>query len=164
MKKTLSSLLIIILLSACSSGKTEDDSQDIEIDPFAYNSIENPGTIHTLDNFISLGWKKSKSFPVDALNKEGVLITPDAIEIWYGFFNRKDIEIRFYPNHALTLTSGVMSAENAVGRAVNSNAKGGIITSKNNRVSYNSYVVSGNTVILCQDVLSYCKDLTSKLK
>ena len=48
-------------------------------------------------------------------------------------------------------------------RAVNANSKGGIITSTNNRVSYQSYVVAGNAVILCQDLLNNCVDLASKL-
>ena len=155
-------MLIVVLLSGCSSGTSEEDLE--EIDPLAYYSIQNPETTHTIEDFLNVGWKKSKTFPVDTLDKEGELITPDALEIWYGFFNRKDIEVRFYSTHEFATTSGATSAENAVGRAVNSNAKGGIITSKNNRVSYNSYVVSGNTVTLCQDVLSYCMDLTSQLK
>ena len=61
-------------------------------------------------------------------------------------------------------TAGKDSAENAVSRAVNANAGGGIITSTNNRVSYQSYVVSGSTVILCQDLLPECILLSEKLE
>ena len=163
MKKVLFTAIVILILSACSTNDLEK-IQEPEIDPFTYSFTEKPDAEFTLEDFINLGWKKSKSFPIDVVDKNGESITPDATEIWYGFFNRKDIEIRFYPTHELALSSGVQSAENAVGRAVNSNSKGGIITSKNNRVSYKSYLVSGNTVILCQDVLSYCRDLTSNSK
>ena len=123
-----------------------------------------------IDNKKNGGWihisqlKQSKSFITDALDKEGNLLTPDAIEIWYGFYNKKDIEIRFYTDHSKANTSGIESAEAAVGRAVNANSKGGIITSTNNRVSYQSYVVAGNAVILCQDLLNNCKDLADKLE
>ena len=89
---------------------------------------------------------------------------PNATEIWYGFYKRKDIEIRFYENYMQSSVAGKESAENAVSRAVNANAGGGIITSTNNRVSYQSYVVSGNAVILCQDLLPDCILLSEKLK
>ena len=157
------SIFIIIISTTCSTNDLEK-TQEPELDPFRYSFIEKPNAEFILEDFINLGWKKSKSFPIDAVDKNGDPITPDATEIWYGFFNRKDIEIRFYATHELALSSGVQSAENAVGRAVNSNSKGGIITSKNNRVSYKSYLVSGNTVILCQDILSNCRDITSNSK
>ena len=163
MKKILFTAIVILILSACSTNDLEK-IQKPEIDPFTYSFTEKPDAEFILEDFINLGWKKSKSFPIDAVDKNGDPITPDATEIWYGFFNRKDIEIRFYATHELALSSGVQSAENAVGRAVNSNSKGGIITSKNNRVSYKSYLVSGNTVILCQDILSNCRDITSNSK
>ena len=84
---------------------------------------------------------------------------------------QRDQQKQVLPDYRAQRTAGLRNAKdkvktgtNAVGRAVNSNSKGGIITSKNNRVSYKSYLVSGNTVILCQDVLSYCRDLTSNSK
>ena len=117
-----------------------------------------------VDDFVDAGWKKSKEFITDAKNENGDLLTPEAKEIWYGFFKRKDIEIRFYENHSMSSTFGKESAEKAISRAVNANAGGGIITSTNNRVSYQSYVVSGNTVILCQDLLPDCILLSEKLE
>ncbi len=147
-----------IILIACN-GENELKEKENPIAETMVNSshlITRNTETFTTDSFIKAGWKKSKQYDTETV--------PNATEIWYGFYNRKDIEIRFYPTHELALSSGVQSAENAVGRAVNSNSKGGIITSKNNRVSYKSYLVSGNTVILCQDVLSYCRDLTSNSK
>lgn len=161
--KKLPLLLFVFLLISCGTSK-ETIQKDAVQDEFAYSYVANKEKKFNVDQFVVAGWKKSKFFVTDALDKDGNMITPDAIEIWYGFYNKKDIEIRFYEDHDVALRSGVQSAENAVGRAVNANSKGGIITSTNNRVSYQSYVVAGNTVILCQDLLNNCKELSDKLK
>ena len=155
---------LVFFIIGCSSNQEVDENEflDSEVE-FRYSHVQNPDSLYSLDDFLNAGWKKSKSFIVDGVDKEGNKITPDALEIWYGFFNRKDIEIRFYSDHSVALDSGVKSAETAVKRAVNANSKGGIITSTNNRVSYQSYVVAGNAVILCQDLLNNCVDLASKL-
>ena len=156
--------LFMIFLFACG-GNSDGETQPIKnSEELGYYTIQSPNQIFQVDDFVNAGWKKSKSFITDALDKEGNMVTPNAIEIWYGFFNKKDIEIRFYTDHQDALGPGVMSAEKAVGRAVNANSKGGIITSTNNRVSYQSYVVTGNTVILCQDLLNNCLMLANNLK
>ncbi len=155
-------ITIIIFILACSSSeefKTEENSNAL-----SKSHINNIDKIFNVDDFVEAGWKKSKEFITDAKDNEGNLITPNATEIWYGFYKRKDIEIRFYENYMQSSVAGKESAENAVSRAVNANAGGGIITSTNNRVSYQSYVVSGNTVILCQDLLPDCILLSEKLK
>ena len=155
-------ITIIFFIIACSSGeelKTVENADSISRSHF--NNVDKNFNVN---DFVDAGWKKSKEFIIDAKNENGDLITPEAKEIWYGFFKRKDIEIRFYENHSVSSTFGKESAEKAISRAVNANAGGGIITSTNNRVSYQSYVVSGNTVILCQDLLPDCILLSEKLK
>ena len=144
---------IILFILACSSGE--------EVNP-----VENADSLSKshVNDFVDAGWKKSKEFITDAKNENGDLLTPEAKEIWYGFFKRKDIEIRFYENHSMSSTFGKESAEKAISRAQNANTGGGIIVSTNNRVSYQSYVVSGNTVILCQDFLPDCILLSEKLE
>lgn len=149
---------------SCGSSEISKDKTTSTSDEFSYFLITKEDEYFNVESFINAGWKKSKSFITDATDKEGNLLTPDAEEIWYGFYNQKDIEIRFYIDHSKAATSGVESAETAVGRAVNANSKGGIITSTNNRVSYQSYVVAGNAVILCQDLLNNCKNLADKLE
>ncbi len=156
-------ILSLIFLS-CASGDISKDKTSTSSDEFSYFFITKEDKYFDVESFVNAGWKKSKSFMTDALDKEGKLLTPDAKEIWYGFYNKKDIEIRFYGDHSKATTSGAKSAETAVGRAVNANSKGGIITSTNNRVSYQSYVIAGNSVILCQDLLNNCKDLADKLE
>ena len=152
-----------LIFLSCFSGDILEDEMNASED-FSYFFITKENGYFNVDSFVNAGWKKSKSFITDALDKEGNLLTPDAMEIWYGFYNKKDIEIRFYTDHSKANTSGIESAEAAVGRAVNANSKGGIITSTNNRVSYQSYVVAGNAVILCQDLLNNCKNLADKLE
>ncbi len=153
-----------LVFFSCSSGNTSEDEVSLSSEEFSYFSITKEDKSFSVDDFVNAGWKKSKSFITDALDKEGKPLTPDAKEIWYGFYNRKDIEIRFYENHLKALSSGADSAETAVGRAVNANSKGGIITSTNNRVSYQSYVIAGNAVILCQDLINNCQDLADRLE
>ena len=155
-------ITIILFILACSSG--EEVNQEENADSLSKSHVNNFDKNFNVDDFVNAGWKKSKEFITDAKNENGDLLTPEAKEIWYGFFKRKDIEIRFYENHSMSSTFGKESAEKAISRAVNANAGGGIITSTNNRVSYQSYVVSGNTVILCQDLLPDCILLSEKLE
>ena len=155
-------IVAIFLLIACS-GEEELNAPE-SVDALSKSHSNNIDKVFIVDDFIEAGWKKSKEFVTDAVDDEGNLITPDAKEIWYGFYKRKDIEIRFYQDYKFSSTSGKQSAEKAISRAQNANTGGGIITSTNNRVSYQSYVVSGNTVILCQDFLPDCILLSEKLK
>ncbi len=165
MRKILFSFYIFsLVLLSCGSGDISEDETSTASEEFSYFLVTKKDGYFNVENFVNAGWKKSKSFVTDAVDKEGKLLTPDAKEIWYGFYNKKDIEIRFYEDHSKAASSGADSAETAVGRAVNANSKGGIITSTNNRVSYQSYVIAGNTVILCQDLLNNCKDLAGKLE
>ena len=164
MRKILLFYIFSLVLLSCSSGDISEDETSTASEEFSYFFITKEDGYFNVENFVNAGWKKSKSFITDALDKEGKLLTPDAKEIWYGFYNKKDIEIRFYEDHSKAMSSGADSAEAAVGRAVNANSKGGIITSTNNRVSYQSYVIAGNAVILCQDLLDNCRDLAGKLE
>ena len=163
-KISFSFYIFSLVLLSCGSGDIYEDETSTASEEFSYFLITKEDGYFNVENFVNAGWKKSKSFVTDAVDKEGKLLTPDAKEIWYGFYNKKDIEIRFYEDHSKAASSGADSAETAVGRAVNANSKGGIITSTNNRVSYQSYVIAGNTVILCQDLLNNCKDLAGKLE
>ena len=155
-------ITIIFLILACSNGEEVNPVENT--DSLSKSHVNNFDKNFSVNDFVDAGWKKSKEFVTDAKNKNGDLITPEAKEIWYGFFKRKDIEVRFYENHLISSTVGKESAEKAISRAQNANTGGGIITSTNNRVSYQSYVVSGNTVILCQDFLPDCILLSEKLE
>jgi hypothetical protein len=109
----------------------------------------------TVDDVAAAGWKKSKQFDATSV--------PSASEVWYGFFDRRDIEVRANASHADALGPGAQSAAEAIGRSPNSNIGGGIITSQGNRVQYHAYLVVGNLVLLCQQDVEVCLRLVEKM-
>lgn len=119
--------------------------------------------IENLDNF-----KLSKSYDVDGLrNATGAV---------YGFFgndpyNRRELEIRIYPNHATALDSGVDFADEATGpsailtssaqrwdegitqrRACRANTRGSHHTGRCDAAKYGDYIVFGNLIVLCEGI------------
>ena len=85
MKKILFLVLSFSPLTGCSP--TINNEEKI----FTSGEILNTESQFHLQAFKNLGWKPSKKFPKDSLQG-----SPD---VWYGFFNRKDIELRIYSNH-----------------------------------------------------------------
>jgi hypothetical protein len=151
----------LLLLSAVIIGCGSDDSApppaessgavDPELEAFP---VLLPDRLISFDDFISAGWKKSREYSVDTV--------PSATEIWYGFFNQKDIEIRFYPSHDAALGQGRESAETAIDRKLRQGGQDG----SSNRgagssgvTKYAAYVVAGNTVMLCELAVKTCTDL-----
>ena len=112
----------------------------------------------TFDDYVAAGWKKSKQFPTDTV--------PGSEDIWYGFFNQKDIEVRFYPSHEDAVTLG---AESAAGAIDQSFRKGGQLGSSNRGAGssavtkYKAYAVVGNTVMLCELDVETCQQLVDAL-
>ncbi len=104
----------------------------------------------TFDDYVAAGWKKSKQFPTDTV--------PGSEDIWYGFFNQKDIEVRVYENHQDALDFGVEPAEAAISK--NPGQTDYLIPVVNR---YPAYVVFGNLVMLCERQLATCEALTSEL-
>ena len=62
------------------------------------------------DEFIEAGWKERQVYDVATL--------PSALEARYGFFNRRDVEIRRYASHAVAIAAGAAAAEDALDRTV----------------------------------------------
>ncbi|MCH8115952.1 MAG: hypothetical protein IIB25_10775 [Chloroflexi bacterium] len=116
------------------------------------------GQTFTFDDYVAAGWKKSKQFPTDTV--------PESTDIWYGFFNRKDIEIRFYDSHEIASTSG---AENAAAAIDQSFREGGSIGASNRGAGssavtkYKAFAVVGNTVMLCELDVEACVALANAL-
>ena len=120
-------ITIILFILACSSG--EEVNQEENADSLPKSHVNNIDKNFTVDDLVDAGWKKSKEFITDAKNENGDLLTPEAKEIWYGFFKRKDIEIRFYENHSMSSTFGKESAEKAtIPNLVESERKGGALS------------------------------------
>ena len=97
-------ITIILFILACSSGEEVNPVENA--DSLSKSHVNNIDKNFNVDDFVDAWWKKSKEFITDAKNENGDLLTPKAKEIWYGFFKRKDIEIRFYENHSMSSTFG----------------------------------------------------------
>lgn len=110
-----------------------------------------PGSVFTVDDFIEAGWKKNKEWPLDTL--------PEATGAYFGFYNRKDIEIRVYPSHDVAMAAGRDSAETAIGTEKLSGRGAGF----SSVTLYGAYVIAGNTVMLCEISVTDCTDLLDQI-
>ena len=112
--------------------------------------ITNASGIYTMDDLVAVGFKKSKQFSTETV--------PAATDIWYGFFNQKDIEVRVYETHAAALEFGVDPAETAIDKGP---GQTDYLIPVVNR--YPAYAVVGNMVMLCERQLATCQDLIAEL-
>jgi len=110
-----------------------------------------PGHTFTVEDFVAAGWKKKKQYPTDTV--------PGASDIWYGFFEQKNIEIRFYLSHEAALTQGVETAKSEVKKPARTGGVryGGMLH------SYQAYLVTGNTVLMCEMEVAVCQRLVEDL-
>ena len=166
MKKILLTLSILSLfLFACGESSSGQSSNDNGI--VTSRIINDTGT-YTVAHFEEAGLKKPKAIKADAVDKKtGEPITPNAQEIYVGFFKSsmgpKDIELRIYSTHQDALDHGVPPAEKTISATVEA---GGAVKGAGTfaKSSYGAYVVSGNTVILCQVQIEVCDELSEGLK
>ena len=106
-----------------------------------------PSSTYTVDDFIDAGWKKNKEYELDTL--------PEATSAYFGFYNRKDIELRMYPSHEIAMAAGKESAETAI-KTEKLSGRGAGFSSV---TLYGAYVVAGNVVMLCEISVTDCTDL-----
>ena len=131
--------------------------------------VGNPNTgKSTLFNLFTGLNQKIGNFPgVTVDKKTGEPITPNAKEIHVGFFKStmgpKDIELRIYSSHQEALDFGVNPAEKTINAAVEA---GGAVKGAGTfaKSSYGAYIVSGNTIMLCQVQIEVCDELAEGLK
>jgi hypothetical protein len=154
-------LLLSVVIIGCGSDDTapppasSSGAADSELEVFP---VLLPERVISFDDFVSAGWKKSREYDVDTV--------PGATEIWYGFFDQKDIEIRFYASHDAALGQGRESAESAIDRKLR---QGGQVGASNRGAGstgvtkYGAYVVAGNTVMLCELDVKTCTDLVDAI-
>jgi|TARA_B100001964_G_scaffold85798_1_gene96808 hypothetical protein len=147
------SLLIIAIASACTDTDTESAEIPVEAptDAFTSPSIFHADRTFTIDSFMAAGWKKSKEYDTATV--------PESTEIWYGFFNQKDIEIRFYQSHESAMQHGVPLALESLKKDPGARI-GGVNTV---RTGYSAYAVVGNVVMMCELDLSSCETLINAL-
>tara|TARA_B110000196_G_scaffold129529_1_gene112278 strand:+ start:92 stop:574 length:483 start_codon:yes stop_codon:yes gene_type:complete len=150
---TLVSLMIIAVVSACTDTDIESAGISVEdaVDASTSPSIFHADQTFTTDSFIAAGWKKSKEYDTATV--------PESTEIWYGFFNQKDIEIRFYESHESALAHGAPLALESLKTDPGARI-GGVNTV---RTGYSAYAVVGNVVMMCELELSSCETLINDM-
>lgn len=143
-----------------------------------FQKIAQPDQVFTLEQLVAVGFKKSKTYNVEAL--EG------ATAAYYGFFgsdpyNRKEFEVRLYPSQQVALDSGVSFADESTGEDAvvledvqrwdvglaerrQCAGNGGHHSGKCDNAKYGDYVVRGNMILMCQgkdsnSALDNCKEL-----
>ena len=136
---------MLLSFAGCTSEKHPTVSGDL-VDADGLRLITRPDAMYTIDDLVAVGFKKNKQFEVDEV--------PGATDIWYGFFQQKDIEVRFYESHASALKLGVELAEVVI--AKKAGQRDFLIPVVN---LYPAYAVVGNTVMLCERQLSTCEAL-----
>ena len=75
-------------------------------------------------------------------------------QVWFGYYAKRDLEIRIYDSHEAALQLGVKPAR----EAINNNKV--IFNTSNKYSGYADYLVVGNVVMLCQRELASCLNLT----
>ena len=130
------------------------------------------GRSYTIDDVAAAGWTKSKQFPTETL--------PQASEIWYGFFEGKDIEVRVYASEEDALEHGAGPAQDAVDRGERTFGENrallrllyadGMWTSgelsdmqSSLKTRYAAYLVVDNLVMLCETDLGACENLAGRM-
>ena len=171
--KIILNLMCLTLFIGCSSSGNDQNIQD-DIFDGTYDNI-----IFSKTSFDGLEFKFSKEYDVSEL--------PDALEAHYGFFQRREFEIRFYPSNQIAKSSGIFFAEEATGEdaiikksdaswkeGIKDRMTSGAFGNKKNTPKYMDYVILGNMIVLCPieissseigatEPLDNCRLLLSKL-
>ena len=171
--KIILNLMCLTLFIGCSSSGNDQNIQD-DIFDGTYDNI-----VFSKTSFDGLEFKFSKEYDVSEL--------PDALEAHYGFFQRREFEIRFYPSNDIAKSSGIFFAEEATGEdaiikksdaswkeGIKDRMTSGAFGNKKNTPKYMDYVILGNMIVLCPieissseigatEPLDNCKMLLSRL-
>jgi len=164
----LSGVVAVLLVAGCGSPEEtptpaagtagEAPTATVERAAGDLSVIVRPDRVYTIDDVVAAGWKKSKQFSTETV--------PQSTDIWYGFFSRKDIEVRVYASHADALEHGVAPAEEAVARIGQQGGGGGaglLDFGGASIAKYQAYAVAGNLVMLCETELAVCEGLIEQM-
>ena len=147
--------LTLGILIAC--GGQNSTSEDPSAKEGGTSSILLSDRNFTPDSFVQAGWKKSKQYDTATV--------PESTEIWYGFFNQKDIEIRFYETHEAAIELGIPAATSSIEGAVKRSKGGKLLDfSGGSFTGYADYVVAGNAVLLCEFDRTRCDQLIANIE
>lgn len=149
-------VMAAVLLASCGSsdGGTAGSATDAAVVEEEPVLMLQPGGVFTVDDVAAAGWKKSKELSHETL--------PDALGVWYGFYNQRDVEVWIYASHDLAISSGAGPADKATGRGKPAPfAVGGISAT---RTSYGAYGIVGNLVLLCEVKIDDCEGLLNGIE
>ena len=147
-----------ILAASCGSATQTDQSGsgDTAVDELAVVTIGDspdlrahtrPSSSFTPEDFINAGWKQNKEYDVATL--------PEATAALFGFFNRRDIELRFYTDRNAAMGAGREAAE----VAIDTNKLSGRGAGFSAVTLYGAYLIAGNVVMLCEISVDDCTAL-----
>ena len=144
----------VLIACGCQNSTSEDPSAKEGV---GTSSILLSDRNFTPDAFVKAGWKKSKQYDTTTV--------PESTEIWYGFFNQKDIEIRFYETHEAAIELGIPAATSSIEGAVKRSKGGKLLDfSGGSFTGYADYLVVGNTVLLCEFDRTRCDQLIANIE
>ena len=149
-------LTVLLLAFGCGTGDGGDGNGD-EVGSVSETAVTaigdrpeisawtRPNSGMSYEEFVAAGWKQRQVYDVDTL--------PSALEARYGFFNRRDVEIRRYATHEDAMVEGAKSAEEAIERTVHDGS------GFRSRRVYGGYLVAGNLVMMCEVSTDDCLNL-----
>ena len=149
MRSTLIFMLSILIIS-CSTVESSENEKLEDSGEIVTSKIIEDNNIYNIDDLINAGWKKNKQFD----NSE----FPDTNGIWYGFFQKRDIEVWIYDSHDDAKNFGVPYAEESIQKRP---GQTDYMIPRVNR--YHAYVIFGNMLLLCEDQVSDCQKLIDQL-
>lgn len=149
-------VIVFAFVSVCC-GSDMAVQEESPLEHTAAGMVVRGNDMLTTDSFVKAGWKKSKQYDTDTV--------PQSTEIWYGFYQQKDIEIRFYNNHQDAVEFGIPAAESSIEGAVKRSRGGKLLDISGGSFSgYADYIVAGNTVLLCEFDRTRCEELISNIE
>jgi len=151
-KSVLLVLAVVVMFAVLSCGDSGEPiaSENVSVDEKGVRLVTRPEASYTIDDLTAVGFKKNRQF--------GLETVPGSIDIWYGFFNQRDIEVRFYSSHADAISVGTEPAEVIIARTAGQ--RDPLIPVVN---LYPAYAIVGNMIMLCERQISTCEDLIAVL-
>ena len=159
-------ILILLMATAAAGCKSSDELIETISDGLGKSSSElrdqidgkwlitQPDRLYSVEDFLAIGWKKSKQLDKETLAK--------SIDAWYGFYMQKDIELRFYDSHEAALAHGVPPAQETIKKDAGARIGAATVWTVNIAL-YGAYAVAGNVVMMCELELASCETLINAL-
>ncbi|NQW18743.1 MAG: hypothetical protein HQ478_14820 [Chloroflexi bacterium] len=153
--KTIFAAMLIVVIVGCGTDDTPAVSSDEESSSlFESSLIIDRGVSYSVEDLRAVGWKSSQQLETGTL--------PGATEVWYGFFQQKDIEVRIYESHEAAREFGAPPAKATIDEY--SGARDGAHGPWTpNIAQYGAFEIIGNLVLMCELELATCEALANEL-